>query len=283
MIPIKRVDHISMGHADWKAQSAWLERVLGFKFLHSWPAGKSDFEGCVSQVPGIAMEFEIISPAGPESFVQKFLDAGGGPGLHHITIEVEDIKAVAAEIEALGMKPFGGIQDDGMWHLTYVHPKDSGGTLWQLFQPYRYPEDADRTTSGGLAGLKRVDHVSMAVADVERQVAWQERVFGMEVLERWTDEHDGYHGAVMRIPNSQLQFEIIAPARPDSFVQAFLNKRRAGMHHICCEVASVDAAVEALRGAGIEPHGGVIVNDWKKHTIIHPRDSGGVLFQLFEE
>ena len=55
------------------------------------------------------------------------------------------------------------------------------------------------------------------------------------------------------------------------------------MHHICCEVASVEAAAAALREAGIEPFGGVTKSDWKTHTFIHPRDSGGVLFQLFEE
>ena len=55
------------------------------------------------------------------------------------------------------------------------------------------------------------------------------------------------------------------------------------MHHICCEVASVERAAEALREEGIEPFGGIIDSGWKKHTFLHPKDSGGVLFQLFEE
>ncbi len=282
MISLKKVDHISMGHADWKAQSAFLERVLGFKLLHSFPAGGGDFDGFVSQVPGTDIEFEVISPVGPKSFVQKFLD-DGGPGLHHITVEVESIEAAAAEIEALGMKPLGGITNDGMWRLTYIHPKDSGGILWQIFEPYKFPPGADRSTTGGAVGLKRVDHVSMAVPDLEKQVAWQERVFGMEALSRWTDGELGYDGCVMRIPNSQLQFEMMAPTRPDSFVQKFIETRRPGMHHICCEVESVDAAAEALRGQGITPFGGVIESDWRRHTFIHPKESGGVLFQLFEE
>jgi methylmalonyl-CoA/ethylmalonyl-CoA epimerase len=76
---------------------------------------------------------------------------------------------------------------------------------------------------------------------------------------------------------------MIQPSRPDSFVQKFIDSKRPGMHHICCQVESVEAAAEALRANGIEPFGGVIDSDWKKHTFIHPRDSGGVLFQLFEE
>jgi methylmalonyl-CoA/ethylmalonyl-CoA epimerase len=271
-----------MGHASWKEQSERLERLLGFKFLHYFPAGGADFDGCVSQVPGTEIEFEVISPAGPDSFVTKFLDENG-PGLHHITIEVPDIHQAAAEIERLGMKPFGGIQDDGAWHLTYIHPKDSGGILWQLFVPHKFPAEQDRTTTGGATSVTRVDHVSLAVRDLDVQVAWQERVFGMEALERWTDDALGYHGCVMRIPNSKLQFEIMAPSRPDSFVQKFIDARRQGMHHICCVVESVDRAAAALKANGIEPFGGVIESGWHRHTFIHPKDSGGVLFQLFEE
>lgn len=283
MIPLKRIDHISMAAPSWKAQSEKLERLLGFKFLHSWQASAhSDFSGSVSQVRGTEIEFEVIEPAGPKSFVQKFLDESG-PGLHHIAAEVDDIEATAAALQELGITPFGGITDDGMWKLTYIHPKESGGILWQLFVPHKFPDAVDRNAGGGVVNLLRVDHVSLAVNDLPKQVEWQAKVFGMEEINRWTEESEGYQGANMSIPGSLLKLEIIQPTRPDSFVQKFIDARRQGMHHICCEVASVEAAAEALREAGIEPFGGVIRNDWKTHTFIHPRDSGGVLFQLFEE
>ncbi|MCC7366756.1 MAG: VOC family protein [Dehalococcoidia bacterium] len=281
MITIKHLDHISMGHADWKAQSAFLGKILGFKHLGSWDPGESDFDGCTMQVPGTDIEFEIISPVGERSFVQKFLDEQG-PGLHHITIEVASIEEAAAELQRLGLTPFGGITDDGAWRITYIHPKESGGILWQLFEPYKFPGAHDRTTTPGEVGVKRVDHVSMATKDLDKQIAWQERVFGMELLHRWTDEHLGYNGAVMRIPNSQLEFEMMEPTRPDSFVQKFIDTRRAGMHHICIDVESADKAAEGLRANGITPFGGVIESDWKRHTFLHPKDSGGVLFQLAE-
>lgn len=283
MLPIKRLDHVSMAAPRWQPQAQWLERVLGFRFLHSWePNEGQDFDGCVSQVPGTNMEFEVISPARPGSFVQKFLD-DQGPGLHHITLEVEDIHAAAAELERLGIRPFGGVTDDGSWYVTYIHPKDSGGILWQLFVAHRPAPQVDRSTTGGAVGLVRADHVSMAVPDIERQIAFQQRVFGMEVLSRWTDEQQGYSGCELSIPGSQLKFEIIAPTRPDSFVQKFIDSRRPGMHHVTCQVESVERAAAALRAQGIEPWGGVIESDWHRHTFIHPRDSGGVLFQLFEE
>ncbi len=283
MIPLKRIDHISMGAPSWKLQSEKLEKLLGFKFLHSWEAGPhSDFSGSVSQVRGTEIEFEIIEPAGPRSFVQKFLDESG-PGLHHITAEVHDIEETVAALQEMGITPFGGIADDGLWKLTYIHPKDSNGILWQLFVPYRFPDPVDRNAGGGIVNLQRVDHVSLAVKDLPKQVEWQAKVFGMEEINRWENDSEAYMGANMSIPGSLLKLEIIQPSRPESFVQKFIDGRRQGMHHICCEVASVEAAAAALREAGIEPFGGVIKNDWKTHTFIHPRDSGGVLFQLFEE
>jgi methylmalonyl-CoA/ethylmalonyl-CoA epimerase len=283
VIPLKRVDHVSMAARNWKEQSALLQRLLGFRILEEFPPDPAgDFDGCTSQIPGIALEFEVISPTKPASFVERFL-ATEGPGLHHITVEVADINEAVAAIERLGMKPFGGVTDDGYWHITYLHPKESGGILWQIFQPYRRGGPHDRSTTGGAVGLKRLDHVSMAVRDLDRQVAWQQRVFGMEVESRWRDDQLGYDGCVLTIPTTELKFEVIAPFREDSFVERFLRERRPGMHHLCCEVESVEGAVEGLRREGIEAFGGIIEDGWKKHTFLHPRDSGGVLFQLFEE
>lgn len=283
MIPLKRIDHISMAAASWKDQSAKLEHLLGFKFKHSWQAeGSQDFSGSVSQVRGTGIEFEVIEPAGKGSFVQKFLDEQG-PGLHHITAEVTDIEETAAELRRQGIEPFGGISNDGQWTVTYIHPRDSGGILWQLFVPNEPGKPEEIEAGGGVVNLQRIDHVSLAARDIDQQVEWLERVMGFKDLGRFEIEHQGMLGCNLSIPGSKLRFEVISAAREDSFVQKFIDTRRPGMHHICCEVASVQATADALKAEGIEPFGGVIQSDWKPHTFLHPRDSGGVLFQLFEE
>ncbi|MBN9494884.1 VOC family protein [bacterium] len=283
MIPLKRIDHISMAAADWRTQSAKLERLLGFKFKHSWEAHPGqDFSGSVSQVRGTGIEFEVIQPAREGSFVQKFLDQQG-PGLHHITAEVEDMDETVAELKRQGIEPFGGVSNDGDWTLTYIHPRDSGGILFQLFVPNQPGGHEEIEAGGGVVNLQRIDHVSMAVADIDKQVEWLERVMGFKDEGRFEIAHQGLLGCNLSIPGSKLRFEVIAPANEDSFVQKFIDTRRPGMHHVCCEVASVQATADALKAEGIEPFGGVIQSDWKPHTFLHPRDSGGVLFQLFEE
>jgi methylmalonyl-CoA/ethylmalonyl-CoA epimerase len=282
VLKIKHLDHIAMAAPNAAEQIARLQQLLGFKPLYEFGGlNTAGFGGGTSQVRGTDIEFEVIDPGGPQSFVQRFLDESG-PGLHHIAIEVFDFEETMDEIKRLGLTPFGGIAEDGQWRFTFLHPKETGGVLWQPFTWTREPRQFDRSAGGGIVGLKRVDHVSLAVPDRDKQVAFQERVFGMTLEGSWTDEGQGYDGAIMAIPGSQLQFEIISPTREDSFVARFLRERRAGMHHICCEVESVEAAAAALKEHGIEPYGGVIDSHWKKHTFIHPKDSGGVLFQLFE-
>src|SRR5207244_4134195 len=135
-------------------------------------AQTATFDGCTTSVPGTGIEFEVISPINGSGFVQGFLDANG-PGLHHITLEVPDIRELANDLEKLGITPFGGIVDDGEWYVTYIHPRDSGGILWQIEEDHR----ADFTPTEpppvrGVIEMQRIDHVSMCVADLEGQIAW---------------------------------------------------------------------------------------------------------------
>jgi len=284
LIKVTKLDHISAATPEWKPQFDLMHKLFGLKLLHEFEAAPGfPFGGIVSQVHGTNMEWELLTPNSPDSFVQKFLDKQG-PGMHHITLEVEDIDEAAAEMERLGMKPFGGLTEDGQWRMTYIHPKDSNGILWQLFTLLPGKGSAeDRTATPGALGTIRFDHVSMATDDLDKQVEWQARVLGMEALSRWQDDEMGYKAAIMSIPGSGLQFEMMEPTRPDSCVQKFIEERGTGLHHVCVQVESTEGAAAALEEAGITPFGGIIDNGWKKHTFLHPKDSGGVLFQLFED
>ena len=136
-------------------------------------------------------------------------------------------------------------------------------------------------------GLKRVDHVSMAVWNLEEQLAFFTNIFGWKEAGRFRNEKEGFAGVVVDVPGAdgqrQMQWEILEPIGEESFVAKFLRDRGPGLHHVTLEVEDADKAAVGLRECGIEPFGGPRVSyDWKE-MFIHPKKSGGVLFQLYEQ
>jgi methylmalonyl-CoA epimerase len=135
-----------------------------------------------------------------------------------------------------------------------------------------------------MLGIKRIDHVSVVNSDLEGRVKFYRDLFGMEVAERFetTEAGLGFKGVAMSIPGSPTQWEVLEPLGDDSFLHRFLAERGAGMHHATFEVEDIAKAAAALRAYGVEPFGESTSGDWKQ-LFIHPRDSGGVLIQLYEK
>lgn len=289
MIPVIRFDHISMAHTDHKAQYKKLAQLFGFGFLSEF--GGSDgweFSGSLGSIIGTNVHFEIIEPSHPGSFVKAFLDKQG-PGLHHVAVEIPNIEETVAELERLELIPFGGITDDGFWRFTFIHPRQSGGILWQLFQPKPDPapssaREEDKTDpTPGVAKIETLDHVALFTDSAEQQADWHESVLGFKREKSWEDKEQGYRCTVMSVPGGDIGIELIEPTQPESENQPFIKSMRAGMHHIGCKVPDLSASVASLQAEGIEPYGGIVETEWRNYTFIHPRDSGGVLFQIFEE
>lgn len=132
-----------------------------------------------------------------------------------------------------------------------------------------------------MSGIKRLDHVAMAVWDLEEQAGLFERVFGWKVVDRFENRAEGYRGMTLEIAPGQAQFELIAPIGDDNYVARFLRERGPGLHHVTFEVEDPQATAAAMRRNGIEPLHGVRVTDGWEETFMHPRDSNGVLFQFY--
>lgn len=131
-------------------------------------------------------------------------------------------------------------------------------------------------------GIKKLDHVAMAVWNVEEYLPFFTALFGMRVMGRWRNEGEKYAGVTLDLPGVGVQWELVEPAFDDSFLTRFLKERGPGLHHVTFEVEDVERAAEILRRRGIEPFGGVRTGSTWKELFIHPRDSGGLLIQLFE-
>jgi methylmalonyl-CoA/ethylmalonyl-CoA epimerase len=119
------------------------------------------------------------------------------------------------------------------------------------------------------------------VAKLDDRLPMLTELFGMKLLGRWENPQSGYNGATLEVPGSNTQWELLEPVGEDSFLVKFLSERGPGLHHVTFEVESVEKATEALKQKGMEPFGGRKYENYKE-VYVHPRDSGGVLFQLYE-
>ena len=132
-----------------------------------------------------------------------------------------------------------------------------------------------------MLGIKRIDHICMAVWKLDDRLPMLTELFGMMVAGRFDNPQVGYNGVTLDIPGGGTQWELLEPAGNDSFIERFLQDRGPGLHHVTYEVESVEKATKALEDFGYEPFGGRSYEGYKE-VYMHPRDTGGVLFQLYE-
>lgn len=133
----------------------------------------------------------------------------------------------------------------------------------------------------------RIDHVGVAVRDLERSVAWYETTFGLKVVARETHEDQGVHEAMLVVadtPAGGSYVQLLQPTREDSPVGKFLARNGEGVHHVGYGVEDVEAALAAIGGRGVR-----LVDQRPRHgsmgasiAFLHPKDTGGVLTELVQ-
>ena len=130
-------------------------------------------------------------------------------------------------------------------------------------------------------GIKRLDHVCWAVHKLEDALPLLTELMGMRETGRWENEEQGFRGVSLELPGGTAHFELLEPLGEDSFLHRFLEERGPGLHHVTFEVSDIDSAAQAVRDYGIQPFRGVQRGHGWAETYIHPKDSGGVLFQFY--
>ncbi|MGH2740443.1 MAG: methylmalonyl-CoA epimerase [Actinomycetota bacterium] len=131
--------------------------------------------------------------------------------------------------------------------------------------------------------LDGIDHVGIAVADLEAAVERYRRSFGVEPAHRETIEDQGVEEVLFKIGTSYIQ--LLRSLGPDTPVGRFLAKRGEGVHHVGYRVTDIRAALERLKEEGIslvdqEPRPG---SRGTKVAFVHPKGFGGVLVELVQE
>jgi methylmalonyl-CoA/ethylmalonyl-CoA epimerase len=142
------------------------------------------------------------------------------------------------------------------------------------------------TTGIGGIGIRRVDHVGIAVADLDAAIDFYSSTFGMRCTHRETNAEQGVAEAMMRVGDEPggTMLQLLAPAGPDSTIARFLDRRGPGIQQLAYTVDDVAEAGRLLRERGLrlvydEPRRGTAGS---RVNFVHPADAGGVLVELVE-
>ncbi len=131
--------------------------------------------------------------------------------------------------------------------------------------------------------LTEIDHVAIAVGDLDAAIDFYGRVFGATVAHREVVESDGVEEALLQVAESYVQ--LLTPTRPDSPVARYLDRRGEGLHHVGYRVDDCAAALEAMKAAGA-----VAIDEAPRPgsrgttvAFIHPKSTYGTLIELVQE
>ncbi|GLZ81739.1 methylmalonyl-CoA epimerase [Actinorhabdospora filicis] len=133
-------------------------------------------------------------------------------------------------------------------------------------------------------GLLRIDHVGIAVPDLDAAIEFYTGTFGATCEHVEENTEQGVREAMLRIGSGDSMIQLLAPLSPDSTIGRFLGKKGPGMQQLAYTVADIDVACAALRERGVrliydEPRRGTSNS---RVNFVHPADAGGVLIELVQ-
>ncbi len=129
-----------------------------------------------------------------------------------------------------------------------------------------------------------IDHVGIAVADLDEAIAFYEKAYGMTMAHREINEEQGVAEAMMAVGDSTSCIQLLAPLNPDSTIGKFLAKNGPGIQQMAYRVENIDEACAALRERGLrliyeQPRRGTAGS---RINFVHPKDAGGILVEIVE-
>jgi methylmalonyl-CoA epimerase len=128
----------------------------------------------------------------------------------------------------------------------------------------------------------RVDHIGVAVEDLDAAIALHEEAYGMAVAHREVVEEQGVEAVLLDVGENHV--ELLRPLKPETPVGRFLSKRGPGLHHVAYQVTDVQATLDTLRDRGLRlidetPRTGI---RGSRVAFLHPESSGGVLTEIVQ-
>jgi len=130
--------------------------------------------------------------------------------------------------------------------------------------------------------FKRIDHIGVAVEDLDAAIKLYERGFEMELVHRETVESQGVEAVLLYV--GEVHVELLAPLGPDTPVGKFIAKKGPGIHHVAYSVDDIDATLEQAKAAGmrmIDETARVGIRG-SRVAFVHPAATGSVLTEIVE-
>jgi methylmalonyl-CoA/ethylmalonyl-CoA epimerase len=130
--------------------------------------------------------------------------------------------------------------------------------------------------------FNRIDHIGIAVEDIEASLVLYRDTFQMEVAHREIVEEQGVEAVLLDVGENHI--ELLAPLAEDTPVGKFLAKKGPGLHHVAYQVFDIDATLDSLKAAGValideQPRVGI---RGSRVAFLHPKGTNGVLTEIVE-
>lgn len=131
--------------------------------------------------------------------------------------------------------------------------------------------------------LEKLDHIGIAVKDLDQAIKLYKEVFGIEPSLVYESAYT--KAKIAFIPMGETRIELIQPSNPESVVGKFLEKKGEGIHHISFKVKDVDQSLMEIESKGVQliDKKSRQVRENERVAFLHPKSTNGVLFELIQE
>ena len=125
----------------------------------------------------------------------------------------------------------------------------------------------------------KIDHIAIAVNDVEESAKVYQQALGVDSVEFETVDSEGVKVAIIHLENGRI--ELMQPTNDSSPIKKFLDKKGPGLHHMALDTGDIEGEVKRMEGCGIQFLGDIRPGSaGTKVTFIHPKSLNGVLAEL---
>lgn len=198
-------------------------------------------------------EIELLEPIDSQGGVARFLERRG-EGVHHVSFETDDVRAELAGLRERNVELIDQEARPGLAGMVgFVHPRAHRGVLVELAEPVGHGDDGDPTAAsekGHASRLKRLDHLTAAVRDVEEAArAWE---CSLRLKPERLVEPAGTNARLARLPIGDAVLELVQPLSSDHELATFMEERGEGLFSLSVEVDDLEAVVADLRRRGVQ-------------------------------